>query len=203
MTVNPNVAQRSLQSYACSIITVVYDKYYSACKSKPKVVNLPRDLHLSRSMPKATKSHILKPQKPQTLKPQAAKISLKRNSGVCNIYVNMTLKTVASVKYDARGKATIVPALGLEYAGLHCYEKVKTLYDMICIYEMTESFRKPIFQEGYKLSYYPTGQIRLANNFRYTAGSRYTIRYEHKSSKTALVNGYDHPQSPRKGFQRN
>ena len=103
----PNVAQRSLQSYACSIITVVYDKYYSACITKPKDVDLPRDLHLSRNIPKATKSHISKPQKAQILKPQAAKISLKRNSGVCNVYVNMTLKTVASIKYNARGKATM------------------------------------------------------------------------------------------------
>ena len=80
---------------------------------------------MSRNLPKATKSHIskpqkaqtLKPQKAQTLKPQAAKISLKKNSGVCNVYVNMTLKTVASIKYNARGKATMIPALGLEYAG--------------------------------------------------------------------------------------
>ena len=76
------------------------------------------------------------------------------------------------------------------------------MYDMICIYEMTESFKKPVFQEGYKLSYYPTGQIRLPNNFRYTAGSRYTIRYEHKWNKNSTCQWIQSSSVTKEGFSK-
>ena len=157
---------------------------------------------MSRNLPKANKVSHSEASKSANFEAASSQDIAQKEFRVCNVYVNMTLKTVASVKYNARGKATMIPALGLEYAGLHCYEKVKTLYDMICIYEMTESFRKPIFQEGYKLSYYPTGQIRLANNFRYTAGSRYTIRYEHKSSKNSTCQWIRPSSVTKEGFSK-
>ena len=67
---------------------------------------------------------------------------------------------------------------------------------------MTESFKKPVFQEGYKLSYYPTGQIRLPNNFRYTAGSRYTIRYEHKWSKNSTCQWIQSSSVTKEGYSK-
>ena len=81
----------------------------------------------------------------------------------CEVFVNLTLMNRASVIYSSGGKSSVIPALGLQYTGLHCFEKAKTNYDMVCIYEMeanTDPNRtvggpyEPIFQDGYKLQSY-------------------------------------------------
>ena len=48
----------------------------------------------------------------------------------CEVFVNLTLMNRASVIYGSGGKSSVIPALGLQYTGLHCFEKAKTNYDM-------------------------------------------------------------------------